>query len=242
MDTSIRSSSLPRDISISPFSSANAMVRAARSVIIELMIQETRMMMTTPFSISSFIRNTPGSTSIFVPTITIAKAPAAWALLKPNIIWREEADIRHTNCVIQAATHLVKVATTTITTTTLIVSPPLNKALKLISIPTPIRKYGMNKALPTNSVRFINGDTRGTRRFNTNPAKKAPKIPSIPANSAKAALRNTSARTKVYCITLSSYLRKNQRANRGNTRKTMAQYATHLPMNRNHEPESSSPL
>ena len=29
-----------------------------------------------------------------IPTITMAKAPAAWALLKPNIIWREAFDMR----------------------------------------------------------------------------------------------------------------------------------------------------
>ena len=100
----------------------------------------------------------------------------------------------------------------------------------------------MNKALPTNSVRFINGDTCGIRRFNTNPAKNAPKIPSIPANSAKAALRKTNASTKIYCITLSSYLRKNQRAKRGNTKNTKTQYTTHLPTKIIHELESSSPL
>ena len=86
MAISMRSSSFRRFCNPSPLSSAKAMVRAACSVTTELMMQENKIMMTTPFSIPSFMRNTPGAISIWVPTITIAKAPAAWALLNPNNI------------------------------------------------------------------------------------------------------------------------------------------------------------
>ena len=50
----------------------------------------------------------------------------------------------------------------------------------------------------------ISGDTWGMRRFNTRPTRKAPRIPSMPMSSISPAPRNTMARTKIYCITLSS--------------------------------------
>ena len=74
--TKIRSSSFFLLVSVA-LSSANAILRAACSVIIELTIQENNIRITIPFNISSFIRNCPGATSIFIPTITIANAPAA---------------------------------------------------------------------------------------------------------------------------------------------------------------------
>ena len=69
--------------------------------------------------------------------------------------------------------------------------------------PTLMRKYGMKSALPTNSMRFINGDTRGIYLLSTNPARKAPKRPSSPASSDIAALSTSNANTNVNCVTLS---------------------------------------
>ena len=54
-------------------------------------------------------------------------------------------------------------------------------------------------------------------RFNTRPARKAPRIPSIPTNSISPAPKKTIARTKMNCITLSLYRWKNQRPTRGKT-------------------------
>ena len=116
---------------------------------------------------------------------------------------------------IQAANHLLRVANTVITTATFRASPPVNRVRTSIIIPTPIRKYGINKAFPTNSNRFIKGETCGIKRFKTSPARKAPKIPSIPTNSIKPLPKKTIASTKTNCITLSSYLRKNHRPIRG---------------------------
>ena len=66
-------------------------------------------------------------------------------------------------------------------------------------------------ALPINSMRFINGETEGMKRLSIKPEKKAPKIPSKPISSQVAALINMRERTKIYCITESEYLRRNQR-------------------------------
>ena len=51
------------------------------------MMQVTSIIMTTPFSMSSDTRYWPGATSTFMPIITIAMAPAAWAEVSPNIMW-----------------------------------------------------------------------------------------------------------------------------------------------------------
>ena len=58
----------------------------ARSVIRVLITQVKRIIITTPFSISSLMRYTPGDTSRRMPTITMAMAPAAWAEVRPNIM------------------------------------------------------------------------------------------------------------------------------------------------------------
>jgi hypothetical protein len=39
----------------------------------------------------------------------------------------------------------------------------------------------------------------GIKRFNTNPATKAPMIPSTPATSARKAAKKTTDNTKMYC-------------------------------------------
>ena len=56
------------------------MVWAARWVIIVEMIQVTRIIITTPLSMSSL------TNCSLMPTITMAIAPAAWADVRPNIM------------------------------------------------------------------------------------------------------------------------------------------------------------
>ena len=61
----------------------------------------------------------------------------------------------------------------------------------------------MKRALPMNSMRFINGDTWGMYLFSISPARKAPTMPSTPMASDKAAERNITASTKMNCMTAS---------------------------------------
>ena len=53
-----------------------------------------------------------------------------------------------------------------------------------MSIPTLIRKNGMNMAFPTNSTLLIRGEFLGMSRLRANPDMNAPIIDSIPASSA----------------------------------------------------------
>ena len=101
---------------------ANA--REALSVASELMMQEMRITITVPLSTTSSIRQTPGSISSLVPIITIASAPAAWALVRPNIIRRSSALRLSSFCVSQAANHLVATAVRIITKITSSVAHP----------------------------------------------------------------------------------------------------------------------
>ena len=89
-------------------------------------------------------------------------------------------------------------------------------------MPTPMRKYGMNKALPTNSRRDIKGLVLGMRRFTIKPPRKAPSKPSSPTIFAREALVKMTVRMKMNCMTPSSNLRKNQRPTRGKTRMAKA--------------------
>ena len=73
------------------------------------------------------------------------------------------------------------------------------------------KKKGIKTALPTNSTLFINAEVLGINLFSESPAKKAPIIASIPANSAKKAPKNTIAKTKMYWEILSSTFLKNHR-------------------------------
>ena len=89
----------------------------------------------------------------------------------------------------------------------------------------------MKMALPTNSRRDMSGLVLGINRFTTKPARNAPNKPSSPTILAKEALRNTIAKTKIYCITLSSYRRRNHRPKRGMIYNTAATYTIHLRPN-----------
>ena len=84
-------------------------------------------------------------------------------------------------------------------------------------MPTPMRKYGTKRALPTKSMWFISGPAGGISRLRASPTKNAPKMPSIPTHSIKPAPRKTSVNTKMYCTTLSSKRRKKRRQIHGNT-------------------------
>ena len=65
------------------------------------------------------------------------------------------------------------------------------------SIPTEIRKMGMNREFPINSILFISAELWGINLFNANPAAKAPIIGSIPPNSAKNPHKKTMKTTKI---------------------------------------------
>ena len=61
-------------------------IRAEASVMREEMMQVNRIMMTIPFSIRSSTTGIPSAVFSFMPTITMAIAPAAWAEVSPNIM------------------------------------------------------------------------------------------------------------------------------------------------------------
>ena len=101
--------------------------------------------------------------------VTTASATAVCAVVSPNITWRSAACMPNHFCATYAAIHLLASPITSMFSATTMVSV-CTITLTSTIIPTPIRKYGMNKALPTNSMRLINGDTFGTNRFKSNPA------------------------------------------------------------------------
>ena len=190
------------------------------------MIQVTKIITIVPFSTLSFNKRI-GSPSGVVPRITLyptrtaAKVAAACALLNPKIKVLSEAVNRKFFCANQAGINFDTVATTHMTTATHIVVRSYKNTWKLTNIPTPIRKNGINKAFPTNSIRFISADVFGIRRFNANPAKNAPIMASNPAASAKKEAKKTSPRTNINCPTRSSYRLKYQRPTKGNPQSTI---------------------
>ena len=99
-----------------------------------------------------------------------------------------------------AATALPSVPISTIHSTIHSVSLLWNSTLILISMPTPMRKYGMNSALPINSILFISADTRGIYRLRISPDRNAPRIPSKPAASDIAADMKSIESMKINCM------------------------------------------
>ena len=83
----------------------------------------------------------------------------------------------------------------------------------------------MNKALPTNSMCVISGLVAGMCLLSAKPAKKAPKMPSIPTNSIKPAPKKTRLKTNIYCMTPSLKLLKKRRASIGNKKTIVAPMA-----------------
>ena len=65
------------------------------------------------------------------------------------------------------------------------------------SIPTEIRKMGINSAFPINSILFISAELCGINLFKANPAANAPIIGSIPPISAKKPAKKTMKTTKI---------------------------------------------
>ncbi|MNY54232.1 hypothetical protein D3C86_1900760 [compost metagenome] len=65
------------------------------------------------------------------------------------------------------------------------------------SIPTEIKKNGINNEFPINSILFIKADDCGIKGFRAKPATNAPIIGSTPATSAKNAAKKTTDNTKI---------------------------------------------
>ena len=183
--------------------SSMANLRAERSVAKELTMQVTRIITMVPLRTSSFMSLSPFSIIIWWPTSTAAKVAAADALLRPKTIFLSFPVIPKIFCEMNAPIHLLPTATSVIIIATFRVEPPEKRAFTSIIIPTPIRKYGIKIAFPTNSNLFISGDTCGMSLLRTSPVRNAPMIPSIPTNCIRPAPRNTIARTNTNCIMLS---------------------------------------
>ena len=143
----------------------------ACSVTMVLMMQVKRIIMTTPLSAVWSMRNVPlpGASSISMPTITIAMAPAACADVSPNIMFPAAHGSRITRHEAYAAMALPSVPKMTIVAMTTSMPPPSNNIPTSINMPTPMRKYGMKRALPVNSMRFMRGETLGMNRLSTSP-------------------------------------------------------------------------
>ena len=94
------------------------------------------MTMMAPFNATESMRPTSG----LLPIITMARAPAAWALVRPNISQNCARLPGLNKCMSQAAAILLTVATTTITSTNQSVVKPLPSTLMSIIMPTPMRK------------------------------------------------------------------------------------------------------
>src|SRR5690606_41142433 len=140
-----------------------------------------------------------------------------------------------------AAKYFPPIEQAIITSATIMVSQLLKKTEKSIIIPTLIKKNGMNMALPTNSIRFINDEVCGINLFNANPARNAPIMASTPANSAKSDAKYIMTKTKIYCEILSSTFLKNQRPMIGKISKTTNPKTTTDPPNFNQNSCPTSP-
>ena len=115
---------------------------------------------------------------------------------------------------------------------------PLKTTDTSTSIPTEIKKMGINNEFPKNSIRFINADECGINLLRAKPAAKAPIIGSIPPNSAKNPQRNKMNNTKIKCRYFSpSAFWKNHLATRGIRKKTMPEkiISDNPNLNRNHK-------
>ena len=93
------------------------------------------------------------------------------------------------------------------------------------------------------SIRFINTELCGIKRFKTNPATKAPIMCSTPATSAKKAEKKTTDSTKIYCddFSLSNFF-KNHRVIRGTTINIMIEKKAKEVSNRTQNVTSNCPL
>ena len=126
---------------------------------------------------------------ILYPTVTVAKVAAAEAELNPKIIPPSGLVYLNVFCVATDARYFPPIEITIIKAATFMVSKSLKKTVTSINIPTLIRKKGIKMAFPTNSTLFINEEVCGINLFKAKPARKAPIIASIPANSANKAAK-----------------------------------------------------
>ena len=95
MGMSIFSSSSAEAVGISW--SRSVICCAACSVMMVDMTHVKSIIITTPLSISSSTRYTPGEVSMRMPTITMAMAPAACADVSPNIMLPDDMGILNTS-------------------------------------------------------------------------------------------------------------------------------------------------
>ena len=107
--------------------------------------------------LSTFSSNIP----MRYPVLTTARATAVCAAVRPNIRLRLLLSRPACFCAIHAGSHLETRATVSITALIASVEPSASTR-RFIIMPTPIRKYGMNMALPTNSIELIRGEAAGT--------------------------------------------------------------------------------
>ncbi len=169
--------------------SASAMRRALASETNEEMTQDMRMRRMLPLRTCSLSSRTGSPVAVsdrmmLYPTITDASVAAAEAVLMPKMSMPSSLVSRSDFRVATAARYFPPIEATSITAATPKVSQPLKNTLKSMSMPTLMRKKGMNSALPTNSTRFISVEVRGISWLSANPAKKAPMMASTPATSA----------------------------------------------------------
>ena len=75
-----------------------------------------------------------------VPIMTMARAPAAWALLSPNIRMRDALEPPFPRFITQAASHLVSMAMATTVRMMPIEEVSLTMTRTSMIMPTPIRK------------------------------------------------------------------------------------------------------
>ncbi len=131
------------------------------------------------------------------PTKITASVAAALEPLKPKISCRCALEYLNISCVNQAAIHLLERAIIENVPAIIRAVGPLKITLTSTNIPTLIRKNGINKEFPINSILFIRADDAGMSLFNANPATNAPIIGSNPAISAKNAAKKTIESTKI---------------------------------------------
>ena len=123
--------------------------------------------------------------------------PIASAHFKPSHSSCGETWKRNTSWVNQAASHFPASAVTVSVPATISAAVPFNRTDTSTNMPTLMRKKGMNKELPMNSIRFIKAEECGMDWFNASPATNAPMMGSRPENSAKKAAKNTTNNTKM---------------------------------------------
>ena len=126
-----------------------------------------------------------------------AMVAAAWELLNPKMIFRCIAEYLKITWVKKAATHFPAMAVTVSVKAINRVAGPSKTTDTSTNMPTEIRKMGMKRELPKNSIRFINAEECGINLLRAKPAANAPIIGSIPPSSARKPQKKTTNSTKI---------------------------------------------